>query len=109
IVDVNGTVNLASEQMNLRVKPETKGLRLFTLRTPFYVQGTFKKPDLALDKKVLAIKGGAAAALAVVAAPVAALLPLINTGPGEQSPCAKLLADAHVKPTAPPPGKSAKR
>jgi uncharacterized protein involved in outer membrane biogenesis len=106
IVDVNGTVNMSTEQMNLRVKPETKGVRLFTLRTPFYVKGTFKNPDLSLDKKVLALKGGAAAALAVVAAPVAALLPLINTGPGEDSPCATLLAKAHVKPTAPPPGQS---
>jgi uncharacterized protein involved in outer membrane biogenesis len=43
-----------NEQMDLRVKPETKALRLFTLRTPFYVRGTFKKPDLQLDKKVLA-------------------------------------------------------
>jgi hypothetical protein len=109
IVDINGTVNLATEQMNLRVKPETKGLRLFTLRTPFYVKGTFKDPDLSLDKKVLAIKGGAAAALAVVAAPIAALIPLINTGPGRDSPCATLLAQAHVKPTAPPPGKNGKR
>lgn len=106
IVDIDGTVNMSTEAMNLRVKPETKGLRLFTLRTPFYVKGTFKHPDLSLDKKVLALKGGAAAALAVVAAPAAALLPLINTGPGETSPCAALLAQARVKPTAPPPGKS---
>jgi hypothetical protein len=54
---------------------------------------------------VLALKGGAAAALAVVAAPAAALLPLINTGPGEDSPCAALLAKAGAKPQAPPPGK----
>ncbi len=105
IVDINGTVNLGNEQMDLRVKPETKSLRLFTLRTPFYVRGTFKKPDLQLDKKVLALKGGAAVALAVVAAPAAALLPLINTGPGEKSPCAALLAEARAKPQAPPPGK----
>ena len=105
IVDINGTVNLGNEQMDLRVKPETKALRLFTLRTPFYVRGTFKKPDLQLDKKVLALKGGAAVALAVVAAPAAALLPLINTGPGEKSPCAALLAEARAKPQAPPPGK----
>jgi AsmA family protein len=109
IVDINGWVNMSSEEMNLRVKPETKELRLFTLRTPFYVKGTFKKPDLSLDKKVLALKGGAAAALAVVAAPAAALLPLINTGPGEDSPCSALLAKAGAKPQAPPPGKSAKR
>jgi uncharacterized protein involved in outer membrane biogenesis len=105
IVDINGWVNLGNEQMDLRVKPETKSLRLFTLRTPFYVRGTFKKPDLQLDKKVLAMKGGAAVALAVVAAPVAALLPLINTGPGQNSPCAALLAEAKAKPQAPPPGK----
>jgi AsmA family protein len=105
IVDINGWVNLSSEQIDLRVKPETKALRLFTLRTPFYVRGTFKKPDLQLDKKVLAMKGGAAVALAVVAAPVAALLPLINTGPGKDSPCAALLAEAGAKPQAPPPGK----
>jgi uncharacterized protein involved in outer membrane biogenesis len=109
IVDINGTVNLSSEQMDLRVKPETKALRLFTLRTPFYVRGTFKKPDLQLDKKVLAMKGGAAVALAVVAAPVAALLPLINTGPGKDSPCAALLAQAGAKPQAPPPGQTKKR
>jgi uncharacterized protein involved in outer membrane biogenesis len=109
IVDINGTVNLSSEQMDLRVKPETKALRLFTLRTPFYVRGTFKKPDLQLDKKVLALKGGAAAALAIVAAPVAALIPLINTGPGKDSPCAALLAQAGAKPQAPPPGQTKKR
>jgi hypothetical protein len=51
------------------------------------------------------MKGGAAVALAVVAAPVAALLPLINTGPGQNSPCAALLAEAKAKPQAPPPGK----
>jgi uncharacterized protein involved in outer membrane biogenesis len=108
IVDINGTVNLSSEQMDLRVKPETKGLRLFTLRSPFYVRGTFKKPDLQLDKKVLAMKGGAAAALAIIAAPAAALIPLINTGPGKDSPCAALLAQAGAKPQAPPPGKTQK-
>ena len=109
IVDINGWVNMSNEKMDLRVKPETKQLRLFTLRTPFYVRGTFKNPDLQLDKKVLALKGGAAAALAVVVAPVAALLPLINTGPGEDSPCAALLARASAAPKAPPPGQSAKR
>ena len=109
IVDINGWVNMSTEQLDLRIKPETKALRLFTLRTPFFVRGTFKHPDLSLDKKVLALKGGAAAALAVVAAPAAALLPLINTGPGKDSPCNALLARAGAKPVAPPPGQSAKR
>ncbi|MFK3738765.1 AsmA family protein [Massilia sp. TN1-12] len=106
IVDINGWVNMSKEQMDLRVKPETKAVRIFTLRSPFYVRGTFKDPDLQLDKKVLAMKGGAAAALAAIVAPPAALLALINTEPGEDSPCNALLAKAGAKPKAPPPGKS---
>ncbi|WP_313177391.1 AsmA family protein [Massilia sp.] len=108
IINVSGNVNLANEGMNLTVKPETKALRLFTLRAPLYVRGTFSDPDVSVDKKTLALKAGGAAALATIAAPVAALLPLINTGPGENSDCARLVALANAKPTAPPPGKTKK-
>jgi hypothetical protein len=72
------------------------------------VRGSFSKPDVSVDKGVLAMKAGGAAALAVVA-PIAALLPLVNTGPGQDSECGKLLAAARVKPVAPPPGKTARR
>jgi len=108
IINVSGNVNLGNEGMNLTVKPETKALRLFTLRAPLYVRGTFSDPDVSVDKKTLALKAGGAAALATIAAPVAALLPLINTGPGQDSDCAKLVALANAKPTAPPPGKTKK-
>ena len=108
IINVSGNVNLGNEGMDLTVKPETKAPRLFTLRAPLYVRGTFSDPDVSVDKKTLALKAGGAAALATIAAPVAALLPLINTGPGENSDCAKLVALANAKPTAPPPGKTKK-
>jgi uncharacterized protein involved in outer membrane biogenesis len=109
LINVNGTINLANEQVDLRIDPKTKGLRLFSLRSPFYVRGPFSKPDVSVDKGVLAMKAGSAAVLAVVAAPIAALIPLINTGPGENSDCARLLADAREKPKAPPPGKTQRR
>jgi uncharacterized protein involved in outer membrane biogenesis len=109
IINVGGTVNLANEQLDFTIKPETKALRLFTLRAPLYVRGPFSKPDVSVDKKTLALKAGGAAVLATIAAPVAALLPLINTGPGEQSPCGRLVALAKEKPTAPPPGKTQSR
>jgi uncharacterized protein involved in outer membrane biogenesis len=95
--------------VDLRIDPKTKALRLFSLRSPFYVRGPFSKPDVSVDKGVLAMKAGSAAVLAVVAAPIAALIPLINTGPGENSDCARLLADAREKPKAPPPGKTQRR
>ncbi|MFL6673032.1 MAG: AsmA family protein [Massilia sp.] len=105
VITVDGTVNLANEQLNLTLHPQTKSLRLFSLRAPLYVRGPFNKPDVSVDKGVLAMKAGGAAVLAAAAAPVAALLPLINTGPGENSECGRLLAQARVKPVAPAPGK----
>ena len=108
IITAAGTVNLANENLDLTLKPETKSLRILSLRAPLYVRGTFSAPDVSVDKGVLALKAGSAAALAVVALP-AALLPLINTGPGKDSPCAHLLAEARVRPVAPPPGRRAAR
>ncbi len=105
LVNVAGAINLADEQMDLRIDPKTKGLRLFSLRSPFYVRGPFSKPDVSVDKGVLAMKAGSAIALAA-ATPIAALIPLINTGPGQDSDCARLLAEAREKPKAPPPGKT---
>ncbi|MDN2712620.1 AsmA family protein [Janthinobacterium sp. SUN118] len=108
ILHVDGTVNLADERLDLTLQPDSKGLRIFSLRSPLYVHGTFSKPDVSVDKGVLALRAGGALALAVVA-PVAALLPLVNAGPGEDSECAALLAQARVKPVAPKPGKSVRK
>ncbi len=105
VITANGTINLADEFMDLTLKPETKGLRIFSLRAPLYVRGPFNKPDVSVDKGVLAMKAGGAIALGL-AAPLAALIPLVNAGPGQDSQCARLLAQASVKPVAPPPGKT---
>ena len=104
-IDVSGTVNLGNEKMDLTMRPDAKGLRVISLRAPIYVRGTFKQPDISVDKGVLALRAGGALALAVVA-PVAAILPLINAGPGETTGCATLLAQQGGKPVAPPPGKT---
>ncbi len=109
LITVAGAINLADEQMDLRIDPKTKAVRIFSLRSPLYVRGPFSNPDVSIDKGVLAMKAGGAAVLAAVAAPVAALIPLINTGPGESTDCARLLAVAREKPQAPPPGKVQRR
>jgi uncharacterized protein involved in outer membrane biogenesis len=106
-INVGGNINLAKETLDLTIRPESKGLRIISLRSPLYVAGTFKNPDVGVDKASVARKAGVAAVLGAVAAPAAALLALVNPGPGEDSPCAKLLAEARQKPVAPPPGKDA--
>ncbi|OYO25797.1 AsmA family protein [Janthinobacterium sp. PC23-8] len=105
---VDGTVNLENERLDLTLRPDSKGVRIFSLRSPLYVKGTFSDPDVSVDKGVLALRAGGALALAAVA-PFAALLPLVNAGPGEQSECAALLNQAGRKPVAPPPGKARAR
>ena len=105
IINVDGVISLVDETLHLTINPKTKGLRIISLRAPLYVRGPFKQPSVSVDKGVLAMKAGGALALATLAAPVAALLPLVNAGPGERSECGKLLAAAREKPTAPPPGK----
>ena len=106
LINVNGQVNFASEKMALKIRTKTKSARLFSLRSPLHVAGTFKNPDLGIDKGAVALKAGAALALGTIAAPVAALLALVQPGPGEQSPCAALMPRAEQKPVAPPPGKT---
>jgi uncharacterized protein involved in outer membrane biogenesis len=108
-ITADGTVNLANEQMNLTLRPQTKSFRIFSLRSPLHVSGPFSKPNVGVDKGAVAMKAGGAVLLATAAAPLAALLPLINTGPGENSACGKLLAAARVKPVAPPPAAHATR
>jgi len=100
-IHVSGDISLAQEQLALTVLPEGKGLRLISLRAPLYVSGSFKKPKVEADRGVMAAKAGGAIALAALAPVAAALLPLINVGPGEKSACGTLLALATDKPVAP--------
>ncbi|MBD8882069.1 AsmA family protein [Rhodanobacter sp. 7MK24] len=77
LIDVKGTVNFANEKLDLDVVPHTKGFRLFTLRSPLYVHGTLKQPDVGVHAGPLLARGAGALALGVVAAPAAALLALV--------------------------------
>ncbi len=92
-VDVTGEINLRTERMNLDVRPENKTLRIFTLRSPLYVKGTFKHPDVGVQAGPLAARAGAAVILGVVATPFAALLPLLNVGSNDAAGCESLVGN----------------
>jgi Uncharacterized protein involved in outer membrane biogenesis len=47
VINVTGNVNFANERMDLSINPESKGIRIITLRSPLYVRGTFKILDAA--------------------------------------------------------------
>ena len=108
VVNVTGNVSLASETLDLDIRPKTKGARVFSLRTPLYAQGTFKEPKVGPQKGPLALKAGAAVALATVVAPVAAILPLINVDRAPDTDCGAVMAAAKaVRKTAKSPATNA--
>lgn len=89
----NGRFDLAQERFALHVEPKPKVPGLLSLRTPVNLQGSFSRAEVSLEKPPLLARAGAAVALAAVA-PAAALLPLIEPGPGEDTPCAAVLREA---------------
>jgi uncharacterized protein involved in outer membrane biogenesis len=102
LLTVEGKIDLTQEQLGLTIRPDSKGLRIFSLRAPIYVSGSFAHPTASVDKGVVAMRAGGALALSALT-PFAALIPLITTGPGASTECAKLLADARTKPVAASP------
>ena len=93
LINVDGNINLANEQMMLNVYPHTKGFRVFSLRSPLYVKGTFKHPDVGVMKGPLAVRGAAALALGAIN-PFAALIALMAPSHKESTPCPELMATA---------------
>ncbi|MFM0239502.1 AsmA family protein [Paraburkholderia phytofirmans] len=103
VINIDGNVNLRDESMDLGVHPHTKGFRVFSLRSPLYVKGTFKDPHVGVNAAALALRGGAAVGLGLIN-PFAALIPLLAPSNNKPLPCTQMLEQIRQAPTAPPPG-----
>ena len=107
VINVDGTIDLKTEAMDLGIHPHTKGLRIFSLRSPLYVKGTFKDPHVGVSAGALAVRGAAAVGLGLIN-PFAALIPLIAPSNNKPLPCQQMLADIRTAPNAPPAGQQQK-
>ena len=76
---IDGSLSLAAESLDLRAVISPKDFSPLTLRAPVHVRGSFADPEVSLDKAKL---GGQVAASVLLALlnPLAALIPLIDTG-----------------------------
>jgi uncharacterized protein involved in outer membrane biogenesis len=92
LIKIDGSVNFGNEALDLTIEPESKGARVFTLRSPLYVKGTFKNPSPGVDTGSLLARGAIGAFLGTVATPAAALLALVSPSADEKTPCNDFLS-----------------
>lgn len=92
-VHADGKIDLGTEKLDLTLTQRTKDPSPVSLRSPIHVRGSFAKPDVSIDKGALATRGAGAVALGLIN-PLLALLPLVETGPGMDSSCGRLIREA---------------
>jgi AsmA protein len=76
LIEGSGTINLKTEELDLKLDPKPKHSSIASLNSPLYVRGTFSNPKPSPDMGKLAV------------------LPLLKEGKGEDSNCEKLIAEA---------------
>jgi uncharacterized protein involved in outer membrane biogenesis len=86
----DGVFDLEDETFDVKIEPKPKKPGILSLRTPVRLYGSFRNPEFSLEKAPLALRAGAVIGLAVVN-PLAALIPLIEPGPGAETDCAEVL------------------
>lgn len=99
-----GTVDLRNERIDVTLRPEAKKPGLLSIRGPIHIQGPFRDVQFAVAPESIA-RGLGAIALGIVN-PILALLPLVETGPGEDTNCRAVLEP--VKGAVQQSGKSMK-
>lgn len=102
-INIVGGINLRDETLDLQLRPLPKDFSPLTLRSPLHATGPIKSPKIRPGKNML-LRGGIAALLGALASPLAALLPLIETGPGKNADCQGLIGavESHAKTRIPP-------
>jgi uncharacterized protein involved in outer membrane biogenesis len=91
-----GTINLKNEKMDLKLEAHPKDPSLLSARTPVTIGGSMADPKFGIDPKQAVARGAAAVVLGALLTPLAALLPMIELGLGEDSPCHKLITQAQT-------------
>lgn len=103
-ITASGQVDFGKERVDVVLRPEPKKPGLLSIRGPIHVHGSFRDVDFGVAPQSIA-RGLGAIALGMVN-PLLALLPLVETGPGEDTNCRAVLEP--VKGAVEQSGKSTK-
>jgi AsmA protein len=88
-IDGSGSIDFRNERVDILLRPEAKKPGLLSIRGPVHIQGPFRDVHFAVAPQSIA-RGLGAIALGIVN-PLLALLPLVETGPGEDANCRAVL------------------
>jgi uncharacterized protein involved in outer membrane biogenesis len=94
LVTGGGTINMATERLDLKVQGHPKKFQVVRLKAPITAQGTLSHPKLGVQPGPALAQGGVAAALGAFLSPLAAILPFIDPGLAKDANCRALLAEA---------------
>lgn len=97
VITGQGSIDLRQEGMNLEVESHPKDPSLFSARAPIHVGGSLGNPEVTVDAGTETARGGLAAVLGTFFTPLAALLPFLEPGLGEDQDCRQLIATAQAK------------
>jgi hypothetical protein len=102
VVTGRGSINLRTEDLDMHLKTQAKHFSIGSLPTSIGITGTFKSPTIGVDPGEIAARAGAAAGLGIVLTPLAALLPTIQFGVGDENKCSGLTRSAEARPAPAP-------
>ena len=94
LITGSGTVNLATERMDFRMRGHDKKFRLFHVLLPVKATGPIVAPKLGVEPGAAIAQGGAAVALGSLLSPLALVLPFVDPGLAKDANCGALLAEA---------------
>ena len=94
LVKGKGTINLATERVDLRLRGQDKKFRMVRVLLPVTAKGPLMAPKLGVEPGAAIGQGGAALALGSLLTPLAAILPFVDPGLAKDANCGALLAEA---------------
>ncbi|HET6655571.1 MAG TPA: AsmA family protein [Gammaproteobacteria bacterium] len=92
-IHAGGMINFANEALRVTIRPIPKDFSIGSARGPITIAGTLGSPSISPSGETIG-RAAAAALLGLAAGPLAALIPLIETGPGHNANCQALIQQA---------------
>lgn len=94
VIRGRGGFAFKDESLGLQIEADSKKVSLFSAQSPIGLQGYFAAPRINPISGELLARGGAGAALGVVATPLAAILAFLDVGDAEDTNCGPVLEGA---------------